>query len=147
MFWRHLSFTGKWLFAPEEFQQSTLKVLLYCTLSTLVSWLTLHQHSSELISTSCQPLCSHSSSTRIMPPRVQAQQMSTTCWSRKVFFPPVSVVSICLALRATAALVQFPSHMDSAWGTICPLLFASMGRNGTIIFLTDYPLVMEGPYG
>lgn len=50
-------------------------------------------------------------------------------------------------MRATAALAQFPSHMDSAWGTICLLLFASMGRNGTIIFLTDYLLVMEWLYG
>lgn len=59
----------------------------------------------------------------MMPSLVKAPQMNTACWSRKVlFFHPALVVSICLALRATAVLLQVPSHMDSAWGTICPLL-------------------------
>lgn len=39
-------------------------------------------------------------------------------------FRPSSV--FCMELRAAAALVSFPSHMDRARGTICPLLFASM---------------------
>lgn len=53
----------------------------------------------------------------------------------------------CIELRAAAALVSFPSHMDRAWGTICPVLFASMGPNSFIIFLTDYLLVMLELYG
>lgn len=52
-----------------------------------------------------------------------------------------------MEVRAAAALVSFPSHMDRAWGTICPLLFASMGPNSSIIFLTDYLLVMSELYG
>lgn len=58
---------------------------------------------------------------------------------------PSSVLWI--ELRATAALVSFSSHMDRAWGTICPLLFASVGPNSSIIFLTYYFLVMLELYG
>lgn len=60
-------------------------------------------------------------------------------------FCPSSV--FCIELRAAAALASFPSHMDRAWATICPLLFASMDPNSSVIFLTDYILVMLELYG
>lgn len=73
-------------------------------------------------------------------------QLVTPLREMSGFSHQVLVVSICLALRATTALVLLPSHMHSAWGAICLLLFASMGRNGTVIFLTDYVVAMEEDY-